>query len=424
VSLLASFKHAYYHADMNAMLILTFSYVESLPPKSKEYFKRDTSISGFAAKVLPSGKKTYNFEYSQDSKTKRLKLGDHLDEASFVTAKKMAGEYRVALAKHEDPTTLHQRNLINATTYDDLCNEYKKHLSRLRTKGKTQLVYIDNYITPHLSGYNLESITPLVIRKMLATAPRELVAHSVHSTFRAMWNYGIKKGLTEMMNPTATVVVNKNCKTRAKAISVNEYKIILDAINSTEHHNPLIPLILKACIFSGHRIGEILTLNYFSYARDRDSRALLINEHKTIDIQPDNKFMHLSDELMDILDSAYEHVKQLRTIPDSPIHGNCYLFPSIGKHGEISKGHTSYNTVRNFLEKINNKTGLKLTIHNLRSGFISFAASQGLTAEQISTVTGQSVEVIHRHYLRFLAKDSLKYSQEITSALSGAINNQ
>jgi len=47
------------------MLIVTYNYVESLLPKSKVYFERDTSISGFAAKVLPSGKKIYNFEYSR-----------------------------------------------------------------------------------------------------------------------------------------------------------------------------------------------------------------------------------------------------------------------------------------------------------------------------------------------------------------------
>lgn len=421
MSLLASLKHAYYHDDMNTMVILTYGYVESLLPKPKVYFERDTSISGFAAKVLPSGKKTYNFEYSQDSKTKRLKLGDHLDEASFVTAKKMAGEYRVALAKHEDPATLHQRNHISATTYDDLCDSYKRYLSTLRTKGRTQLIYTDGYITPFLSGYSLESISPLVIRKMLATAPREMVAYSVHSTFRAMWNHGIKKGLTELINPTAMVVVKKNCKTRAKAISVDEYKLLLDAIDSIGHHNPLVPLILKACIFSGHRIGEILTLNYFLYTSHSETGALLITDHKTMDIMPDNKYMYLSEELKSILDSAYEYVSQLRKIPDSPIRSNGYLFPSIGKHGEIQAGHTSYSTARNFLKQINRKTGLNLTLHNLRSGFISFAASRGMTAEQISTVTGQSVEVIHRHYLRFLAKDSLKFSQEITSALAGAI---
>jgi integrase len=98
------------------------AFIDTLEPKSADYFEWDTSKPGFGVRVWPSGKKTYLLQYRADGKTRRFSCGVH-GAVTLEEARKKATVQQGKIATGADPSA-ERKARREAKTVAELCEEY------------------------------------------------------------------------------------------------------------------------------------------------------------------------------------------------------------------------------------------------------------------------------------------------------------
>lgn len=57
------------------MVNITKTIADKAEPREKDYFIWDDRVPGFGLRVLPSGKKTYQVQYRNNGRTRRMSIG-------------------------------------------------------------------------------------------------------------------------------------------------------------------------------------------------------------------------------------------------------------------------------------------------------------------------------------------------------------
>lgn len=315
----------------------------------------------------------------------------------------------------------------NQPTIEDLCTRFLDEHSRQHNKPLTVLGYERNnrnHIVPRWGDRTVAEITRADVEELKRllregkTAKRTArrreggsggrdvrggpgTANRVLAQLSKMFNLAEVWGWRpENSNPVRKVIRYKERKFE-RFLSTDELMRVGQVLAEFETENELIPSAIAAIrllIFTGARLGEILTLKW-SYV-DFERRMLLLSDSKA-----GSKPIMLNQQAIDVLKSI----------------------PRIENYPWVIAGHSEgqhLKALQPSWSKVRRAVGIPdVRIHDLRHSFASFAVMSGGTLPLIGKLLGHNTPITTARYAH-LANDPVSHLAEITgAALSQAMTS-
>ena len=149
---------------------ITKRVVDATGPKAKLYIVWDCELKGFGLQVLPTGIKSYVFQYrTPEGRPRRITIGKH-GEWTPTQARDRAEEYRQTVRAGSDPAG-QKRALLEAATVGELLDAYLASESFKDKAPSTQTIdrgRIERHLRPLLGKRHAHLLTDNDIRRALA----------------------------------------------------------------------------------------------------------------------------------------------------------------------------------------------------------------------------------------------------------------
>ncbi|MBA4118827.1 MAG: site-specific integrase [Candidatus Puniceispirillum sp.] len=370
---------------------LTKRLVESLAPVPDKIIKSwDSELKGFGVFVLPSGRRTYYFQYrNADKKIKSLKIGVH-GHITTDQAREICKARAFSLAKGEDPE-IARRKEANPTLGSLVVEYLSKQASKKRPKSQREdLKLLKNHILPAFEKKDLINIYTrdiqnlhLSLEKTPYVANRALALLSSLFSFAALWGYRAD-------NPVKGIPKYQEEK-RSRWLNQDELDRLLDALET--HPKNTVARVLKFLVLTGARKGEALGATWDQF--DLEKGVWTKPSHLTK--QKKNEHLPLSQQALDLL----------LTIREEKAAGN-YVFPG-RKKGEPLK------ELKTFWAKILKEANIEnVRIHDLRHTYASHLVSKGLSLSIVGKLLGHTQASTTQRYAH-LADEPLRAATELFS---------
>ena len=133
---------------------LTKRIVDAAKPRAKRYVTWDIEVKGFGLLVLPSGVKSYIFNYrTPEGRERRLTIGQH-GPLTCEQARKIAAEHKHAVVHGADPLGRRQ-DQRQALTVGDILDRYLASDYYAAKADSTKVVdvgRVERHLRPLLGG--------------------------------------------------------------------------------------------------------------------------------------------------------------------------------------------------------------------------------------------------------------------------------
>jgi integrase len=284
-------------------LKLTKTAVESQTPQKEAVILHDTEVSGFQAKVTPTGRRIYQVWYrTKEGKERRPKIGEH----GVFTVQQARDRARVILGavhKGEDPAAALQA-LKAAPSMEDLCGRYMSDHAEIHKAASSiseDASMIRNYILPFLGSTKVSSVTPIDVQKLhlnFKKFPHR--ANRLVALLSKMFGLAEQWGLRDPgTNPTRSIKLYKE-ERRQRFISIGELERLGDELDNSDRlfrkfsqdrgnrvgaELPQVTAFFRLLLLTGCRLNEIRTLRWEFI--DWDNGLLRLPDTKTgLSIRP------------------------------------------------------------------------------------------------------------------------------------------
>lgn len=384
---------------------LTKARIDSVAPSAKDVFLWDEQVPGYCLKVTPTGRKIFLLVYrmgGRGSPVKRFKVGDY-GTLTPDQARKEALRLKGLIASGADPAEAKLKEKA-ALPFKEFATRYLDEHARVHKKPrsvKEDERNLDNHVLPILGSKALEKISRADIAKLfhgLRESP--FAANRTLSLLVTMFNLAERWGLRpDGSNPCRHIQRHKESK-RERFLSSEELARLGQALAKVEVDKTYTPFLIAAIrllVFSGARLGEILSLRWEDV--DLQGRRLNLRDSKT-----GKKVVMLNAPAVAVLD-------QLPRIEENP-------YVCCGQR--LGKGLV--NIHRGWFD-IRDQAGLPdVRLHDLRHSFASVAASAGTSLYVIGSLLGHSLPSTTARYAH-LHQDPLREASEaIAQRISEAMN--
>jgi integrase len=238
------------------------------PPGQSEAFFWDHGCRGFGLRALPSGRRSWVYQYRDEhGRTRRIVLGD----ASAVSLDDARGEWRrkAANVTHGANPSVERKRRRAAGTVLEVIEAYLPHAKarqRPRSYKETQR---------HLCGHSAplhHDRTETVLRRDIGVLLESVAEHSgpiaanrVRAALSAMWSWGLRTGLIETDNNPVAFTVRHPEKVRERALTDSELKSTWYATDDGGDYSR----IVRLCLLTGCRREEIGGLRWDEIQGDR-----------------------------------------------------------------------------------------------------------------------------------------------------------
>lgn len=383
-----------------AVVNLTKRTIDSAAPEDKPYYLYCDKVSGFGLRVMPTGIKTFIFQFrvghGRNALKQRTVIGRYGSPWTVETARREAQRLGGIAATGTDPAATRIAEEAATKTVAELCSEYLKVAEagqmmvgkKLDSHPKTATTVmvdrgrIHRHIIPLIGKKPMQELTENDVQQMLfdiaagktatveKTGPRGLarVTGGKTAATRAVgllggiFSWAIKQKYCTT-NPVKGVQIYKG-RTRERYLTAEETARLGTALKNAlaAEKNPYAITAVQLLLLTGCRKMEVLSLKW-EYV-DLDQGCLLLPDSKT-----GQKIVQLGDTAVGLL----EKVPRLANNP--------YVFPS------RSKSH--YVGLAKFFGNIKADAKLQgFRLHDLRHSFASTATENGFSLQYIGTLLG------------------------------------
>lgn len=408
---------------------LTKRSVDNAEPQPARYTIFDKEIRGFGLRVFPSGQKSWVFEYKgaeggRRAVTRRVTIGA-TTKITPEEARRLADTLRARVRLGEDP----QRDKASkrlAPTIADLAENFLVSHVKAKRKAGTHSHYEDalrRLVVPALGRQKAQELTRRDVAKLhLSLAKTPFQANRVLAIMSSMFQWGGKHGETpEGYNPAAGVERYLE-KSRERYLTGAEMERLGVAIRRAETEgipwsikagekakhvpkkrqtttiDPFAAAALRLLLFTGARVGEILSLKW-DYV-DLERGLLLLPDSKT-----GKKAIVLNAPSLQVLVSL-------------PRIGNYVIAGA--RAGE--KDEKPRSDLKRPWEMVRRHAGLEdVRLHDLRHNFASFGAGGGLGLPIIGKLLGHTQAATTHRYAHLDADPLRRAANAIGASISAAM---
>lgn len=347
---------------------LTKRFIDAQEPRVDDYFIFDDEVSGFAIRILPTGKKAFYIQYRLGGRTRRLKIGNY-STITVEYARQLAKVNLGRIANGADPVQeLQDRR--RAPTIKDICKRFdEEHISQ-HLKPSTQADYrrsIKLFILPNLGAMKVADVS---------RADISALHHKMRSTpYQANRVLGVLSKLFNLCelwclrpdgsNPCRLIQKNKETK-KERFLSHEELAQLNMAFNDalverTESEH--VVAAFKLLLLTGCRLSEIQKARW----------DYIYNGYLNL---PDSK---TGAKRVPLSDAAFAILQRL---PREP--GNPYII--IGK---VPGQHIT--DLQRPWRRIRERAGLQdVRIHDLRHTYASHAVMNDVPIATVAKILGHS----------------------------------
>lgn len=350
------------------MARLTKRIVDSLKPKTKDYFVWDAELKGFGVRVSPKGKKTFLVQYRASGRTRRLKVGPYgaltADEAR-TKAKERLGE----VAKGDNPAeaiSAHRKSPTVATVGARFLDEHVEARLKPSTKRNYYTV-VNDIVKPAIGAYKITDVKRSDMAALHHSyRDRPYQANRILSVMSKMFNLCELWGLRpDGANPCRLIQKFPERK-RERFLSKEEIRDLwqyLDAQVSSGAETPYVAGAFKLLLLTGCRLMEIQSLKWEHIAGSK----IVLEDSKT-----GTRKVQLNEAAQEVL----------KTIPRKD--KNPYVIA-----GEEEGEH--FNDMQKPWRRIRNDLGLEdVRIHDLRHTVASHMVMDGVPLAVIGKLLGHT----------------------------------
>ncbi|MHB9149796.1 MAG: tyrosine-type recombinase/integrase [Thermoleophilia bacterium] len=339
------------------------------PDDTKAVFLWDDELRGFGLRVAPGGTKSFVVQYRVRGRERRTTIGRY-GPLSVDAARRSARQMLAAAARGEDPAE--PRTNRREPTVSELAAEFLERYpanKKRPLKPSTMEQYVGmvtNHIVPFLGKRLVADVSrddiDLLHQSMKEwpyAANRTLAVLSKMFNMAEVWKYR-----TPQTNPCR--LIDRNPETaRRRHLNARELTKLGVELRNREAEDPFVVLAFRLLLFTGARVGEVLTLQWEQV--DLEERVLRLPDSKT-----GSKDLILSKEAVRLLDGAPR------------VDGSPWVIP-----GRFPEKHLS--ALRHKWAAIRKDAGLEdVQIHDLRRTFASMAAFTGSDLMMIGSLLGHS----------------------------------
>lgn len=379
---------------------LSKSLIAAINPAGQEVVVWDSSLPGFGLRAKSTGVKTFVIQYrNRAGRSRRLSIGN-LGKITLDQARKEAIRLLGQVATGHDPAE-ERRMLRKSETIEQLADVYMRDHCAGRCKPRTIEAHkwlLKKYIKPRLGKRKLLDLRPVDVAKLhadLQATPYN--ANRVLGLLRAMLNCAERWEMIPRGSNPAAVIKPYPERKRERFLSAGELDALLEALDTAEADGTVDlyeAAAIRLLIFTGCRLGEIITLEWASV--DLANARIVLDRHKTD--QYGAKIIPLNAPALQVL-TALPHEA-----------GNPYVIVgrNTGKH--LINMQKPWRRLRKL-------AGLDdLRLHDLRHSFASFAVGAGIPLAIIGGLLGhRSVQTTARY--AHLANDPLKQATDVIGGL-------
>ena len=252
---------------------LSQSRIEALEARKSPYDIRDTELTGFGVRVLPSGGKRF-FVHSQHEGQRIWKTMGDADSIGLDEARRRATELLAAIRRDETPA-LPEDRLFEAVA-EEVFDRYGRNWKPGTRKVNRN--YLRNTILPRFRGRNIADITRQDVQRWFASLRATPVAADrsapiLSVIMRQAELYGYRP---EGSNP-CTGIRRYRRKGRERFLSGQELHRLAQVLDSHEGRQPRGVAFIRLLLLTGCRKSEIVTLGWSDYREGR----LFLRDGKT-----------------------------------------------------------------------------------------------------------------------------------------------
>ncbi|MEE9386801.1 MAG: site-specific integrase [Nannocystaceae bacterium] len=389
-------------------MALTQRVVEGARPRADRYWLWDDQVKGFGCRISPAGRRTYYVKYRTLTGTqRRMKLGDH-GILSLRQARDQAKETLAAVRRGEDPAHARQEGRT-APTVAELGDRFLREHARVHKKPSSVRMdetNLERHVLPRIGARKVAEVrhTEIVRLHQSIGAKTPGAANRVLALLSKMFNLAEKWGVRGPgTNPCRHVVKFKERKVE-RYVAPDEYARLISVIAETLGDGKLPgvgALALRLLMTTGCRLGEILGLQWRDV--DLDRGELILRDAKT-----GGRHVPLSDHAIELL---REHVA---TVDRRSIG---WVLPRPGREAEPLTAAWMWCRWR----WIRRDAGVPdLRIHDLRHGFASVGAAQGLTLFEIGALLGHTTPATTARYTHLVNDPLKRAASKIAVSIHGA----
>lgn len=393
--------------------------VDAAIPRMKTWFVWDAEVKGFGLQVLPTGVKSYVFQYrTQEGRSRRITLGRHgvlPAKQARVRARKM--QYEVCTLS-ADPLGKKQalRKSLTVTNLLDLYLASAKFADKAPSTKGTDRGRIKNHLDRALGNKFVRNLTQEDIRLALSTIRDGKTstgnkvpggagtARSSIRLLKAILNWAVSEGHAAT-NVANGVSVGQD-GTRGTIIeNAKDYETLFRVLDTMEREKRLrspVADAIRLIALTGARRGEIAGLRWENV--DLRRGAITLTRHKTARSSGKPRTIGLPAVAQAII------ARQPEGKPGD------YVFPPTHGVGPL--------ILSPFMRTACDEAGLtNLTLHGLRHSLASWMAMQGAQAPEIMQVMGHTQLSTVTRYIHWARDGHAALAEKAAAGITGAFQS-
>jgi integrase len=383
--------------------------VAALKPKDAIYITWDDDLAGFGIRVMPSGAKTFILKYrvgkGRTAPIRKPTLGK-LGDITLDQARQIAVEWKLAIARGDDPSITLRPQIKETPTVADLCRDYmERHGSRKRTGDQDQR-FIDRFILPALgkkeaAAVNLKDIEDLHLK--LTTTPYQ--GNRVLALLSKMFGMAVRWGWC-LKNP-ASGISKFHEERRERFLSPAEIERLAAALEAYHSgaERPVEALrtvtAIRLLMLTGSRRNEVLSARWEQFDLETG-----------VWIKPSSHTKQKKQHRIPLAPAAIKILTGHRTRGEHP---SGYVFPArTGSSGHMVE-------IKNAWARITALAGLAgLRLHDLRHTYASILASGGMSLPIIGRLLGHTQTSTTARYSHLFDDPLREATKRVAAVIEGA----